>query len=644
MIQFFRNLFSSKIGAVFALLFVVLIFFAFALADINAPGGMFSSSTSLASVGGEEIREDQITDLMNRQLQQIRQTQPGVDMNMIIDQGAIDEAIEFFARVVAMRQFAEEHGLTLTKALVDARIASDPAFRGLTGEFDENTFRQVIAAQNMSEAQLREQLGMNLIDRLVLSPVRSAFVSEAVARPIARLFFEQRQGRITAIPAAAMPQGDPPTNEQLNRYYRDNIGRYTLPERRAVRYAIFSRDLIPEVTPTEEQVRTYFRDHQDEYGGTQSRSLHQVILPSEEAARAFYRAVNGGTDFAAAARERGFSPSSTAVANVGREAFARQTNDAVARAAFAAEEGALVQPVRSNLGWHVIRVDTVTRRDATSLASARPAIMQALGEQLNEEALANFYVEIETAISDGASFEEVVQSKGLTIRTTPLLTPAGQSPTRPEYRPNPELGPILQLAFQMDEDEDPQLVEVEAEQRFALVDVTQIAQTAPQPLARIREDVADQYILERANRRARRVADGIVEKVNDGTSLAEAVRAAGVSLPAPEQVSMSRAQLLQLGENIPAPLELLFRMATDTAKLVRLPLDRGWFIVVLDSIENPSETLPPELVTQTRDQFAEITANEYAQQFVNAVLADYPLERNEEAIAALGARLTGRAQ
>ncbi|MEQ9663200.1 MAG: SurA N-terminal domain-containing protein [Parasphingopyxis sp.] len=102
MIQFFRNLFSSKIGAVFALLFVVLIFFAFALADINAPGGMFSSSNAIATVGDQEITEEQITDRLNQRLQAIRQQQPGVDMNILVQQGELDNLIDTYARIFAM--------------------------------------------------------------------------------------------------------------------------------------------------------------------------------------------------------------------------------------------------------------------------------------------------------------------------------------------------------------------------------------------------------------------------------------------------------------------------------------------------------------------------------------------------------------
>ncbi|NNC72499.1 MAG: hypothetical protein HKN78_06430, partial [Sphingomonadaceae bacterium] len=260
------------------------------------------------------------------------------------------------------------------------------------------------------------------------------------------------------------------------------------------------------------------------------------------------------------------------------------------------------------------------------------------------EALAEFYLEIENGLDDGASFEEVVEGQGLTIETTPLLAPNGLNPQQPDFRPDADLLPILQAAFTMGEDEDPLVVPLEQDRRYAMVDVTQIARSAPQPLARIRELVARQFVLDRANRRAQQIAARIAEQVNDGTSLSEATSAAGVTLPPPQAAQASRQQIAQMGPNVPAPLRLMFRMAADTAKLVRLPADQGWFVVVLESIESSAEGVTDELVAQTQQQFSQITSNEYAEQFVNALLADEPLVRNEEAIEALANRLTGRAR
>lgn len=645
MIQFFRNMFSSKLGAFLAVLFVGVIGISFALLDINAPGGMFQpSGEAVATVGDEEITDTRIQEMMTRALQNAREENPGIDMAAFIEAGGIDDAIDQAAREVALRSFADEHGLYLSKRLIDSMIAEVQVFQGLTGQFDENVFRQVLAQQNLTEEEVRADMYRQRLAGIILGPVaQAAFIPEAVAQPFAALLLERRSGQIAAIPAAAMPQGNPPTAEELNAYYQENIARYTLPERRAVRYAIFTREQMTVPNPTEEQVREYYEENSERYGGSETRTLRQIILPDEAAAQTFYRAVNGGADFTAEAGERGFSEPATRISGATQESFARQTSTEIAARAFRASEGTLLQPQRSGLGWHVISVADVSNRSATPLASVRPEITAALREELADEALAEFYLAIENGIDDGASFEEVAEAQGLTIESTRPLAPNGLDPQRPTYRPDEDLRPILQAAFTMDEEEDPIVVPIEQDRRYAMVDVIQVARSAAQPLERIRPLVTQQFIVDRANRRAQQIANQIAEQVNDGTSLSEAVAAADVDLPAPQRAQASRQQIAQMGPNVPAPLRLMFRMAEDTAKLVRLPDNQGWFVVVLESIETTGEEVAEELVAQTRQQFGRITSDEYAQQFVNALLADRPLERNEEAIAALADRLTGRA-
>lgn len=644
MIQFFRRMFSSRVGVVLAIAFVGLVGLAFALADINAPTGMFGGrGETVASVGDREVDAEQISQMMTRALQNAREQQPGMDMAALIDSGGIDEALDQFTQAYALAAFAEDHGILISKRLIDSAIASLPIFQGLTGEFDENTFRQVLTQQNITEEQVRQDLERQTVLRVILAPVSAAArVPEAVARPYARLLLEERSGQVAAVPSQAMPQGEPPTAAELNRYYQANLRNYTLPERRAVRYAVFTRDQLTVPAPTEEQVRAYYRENSDRYGGTETRTLRQIILPDEAQARAFYEAVRGGADFTAAAGERGFSEAATRVSGATRESFARTTSDAIAAAAFGAEEGALLEPVRSGLGWHVIRVAEVERRDATPLAQARPEIVQALREELANEALADFYLGIENAIDDGAAFEEIVDAQGLTIAATPLVAPNGNAPAQPDFRGGPYLPQVLEAAFTMDADEEPLLIPLEENRRYAMVDVTEVAPSAPQPLSAIRSLVARDFVLDRAARRAHRIAAAIAEQVNEGAALGEAIAAADIDLPPVQPARATRAAISQNIDEVPEALRLMFRMAENTAKLVRLPGNQGWLVVVLDAIRSDPEAVTPELVAATQQQFAQVTASEYAEQFVNAVLADYEVERDEEAIQALAERLTGR--
>ncbi|MFN2260091.1 MAG: peptidylprolyl isomerase, partial [Parasphingopyxis sp.] len=326
-----------------------------------------------------------------------------------------------------------------------------------------------------------------------------------------------------------------------------------------------------------------------------------------------------------------------------RESYARSTSPAVAAAAFAAGRGELTRPARSDFGWHVVRVEEIDSRSGRSLAAARGEIMETLRSELADEALNSKYLAIENAIEGGASFAEVAEAHGLSISRTPLVVPNGRSPEDASFSPPPELPPVLEAAFTMDIEEDPLLVPIEAEQRYALVDVTEVARSAPQPLASIRQLVARDYIVDRASRRARQVAAGIAERINNGASVSQAMAAADVDLPPPQQAATTRRAMSQL-ETVPAPLQLMFRMAENTAKLVRLPADQGWFVVVLENIETDTDQMTTEILAASQRQFGQVLSNEYAEQFLNAVMADYPVERDEEAMQALADRLTGRAR
>ena len=77
--------------------------------------------------------------------------------------------------------------------------------------------------------------------------------------------------------------------------------------------------------------------------------------------------MRGGTSFADAARTAGFTAADINVANQSQAQFAGTTGPEVARAAFAAAQGAVVGPVRSGLGFHIVRTERINQTPAQSL-------------------------------------------------------------------------------------------------------------------------------------------------------------------------------------------------------------------------------------------------------------------------------------
>src|SRR3546814_9897908 len=124
--------------------------------------------------------------------------------------------------------------------------------------------------------------------------------------------------------------------------------------------------------------------------------------------------------------------------------------------------------------WHVVRGSNVTTTPAKTLAAAREEIVKCLTDQKAAEAMADFLANAEDQIAGGTTFEEFAKDASLPIKATPLIVSGGVSPQKPDYQPAPEISALLKPAFDMELDDDPQMVTVAHDQAYALLDVTDV--------------------------------------------------------------------------------------------------------------------------------------------------------------------------
>lgn len=646
MLSFFRRGLSSWF--VIALLAVVA--GAVVITGVAGPGGpggtTVGSGETIAQMSGLKIGADEVAKRAQRTLELARQQNPEADMAGFIAQGGVEQTVQQLIAGRALEQWARDQGFGASDRLVDGEIASIAAFRGPTGAFDRNAMMAVLSQQRVTEKQLREDIAGDVIRRQLLGPVAGgARATTGIVAPYAALLLERRQGMIGFVPAARMPAGPPPTPAEVQAFYTKNIAGFTLPERRAARYALFGPQNVKATPPTEAEIAAFYKANASTYAGSETRTLSQVVLPDEAAARALAAKVKAGTSFAAAAQAAGFAPSDTALGPQSRAQFADIASPAAADAVFTLPSGKTSAPLRSPLGWHVVRVDAITRNAGRTLDQARAEIAQSLAREKAEDGLADLVAKIEDSVGDGATFEEVAKANGLTIVSVPPVTAAGAAPGVPNFRAPAELPPLLKPIFDMDVDGDPLVESLGQGQPYALLDVTEIVPSAPVPLAQVQDRAVRGLLAERAYNAARKVADTIVASANRGTPLAEAFRAAGPNLPAPEAAGGRQIELAQGGKQIPPPLAMLFAMKQGSAKLLPGPQGSGFFVVKLDRVEKGDVASQPGLVEQTRAQFATVLGEEYAQQFVGAVAKSLNATRDPAAIQRLKTRLaSGNAQ
>ncbi|HEX9947002.1 MAG TPA: peptidyl-prolyl cis-trans isomerase [Allosphingosinicella sp.] len=641
----FRRGFMAKI----MLVILVIGLFAIVITGFGTGGGGGLgglggiSGGSVASVEGEEITSARLSDELQRRLTRIRrEQQPELDMAAFLRQGALEEVLEQLIDLTAGAVFGRREGLGVSRQMIDREIASIPDFQDLSGRFDDANFRRMLAQQNMTEAQVREEFETGLLQRQLLGPAaRAAHVPDAIANQYASLLLETRSGIVGAVPSTAMGAVAEPSDAELNAFYRTNRARYTIPERRVIRYAVFGpENVAAQSQATEAEIQAAYRSDPS-YASRETRSLSQVVLPDQAAARALAQKVAGGTSFAAAAAQAGYSASDIALGTNTREAMASKSSPAVAAAVFGAAKGATVGPIRSPFGWHVVRVDDVIVSTAKPLAAVRGEIAAQIQQRKALNAVNDLAGRIETALGEGSSFDEVVAANRLAAKETAPVTATGAAPDTAGWQAPPELQPLLEGAFALEPGEDPAVETVQENQRYALVAVTRAIPAAAPPLAAIRDRVKADLVVRRASERARAVASAIVARINGGMAPAQAFAQAQVRLPAVQTLTASRREIARQNAQVPPPLAMMFSLPRGKARILAAPDGRGWFVVYLDRIVPGDARKEPGLIQAVRNQFGPILGEEYARQFTAAIRGAVKIERNEEAVRKLRSELLG---
>ena len=643
MLSFFRRISNSKIGTWVVAAIGVAILAGFALADLSnfgtgQIGSLGMSSTTLAKVGDQQVTDQDMSDAMQRRLQQVRQQRPEADYSSII--GDFNDVLAALVDQSSLLAFADKYHFGLSKRLIDAEIAQIPGTKGLNGEFSEQAYQQFLQQQHLTDGGVRQIISGDLLQRLMITPiVANARVPVGMASPYASLLLEAREGEAAIVPADAFKAGLKPTDAQVQQYYTANRSRYMIPEQRALRIARIGPEQVANVTASDQEIAKYYNDNKATYGASETRSLSQVVVPDQASANGIAQRAKGGATLAAAAAPAGSNAAVTSLTDQSQQAYAGVAGNAAATAVFAAPSGAVVGPIKTAFGWAVVKVDSVKKVTGKTLDQARAEIAAKLNTDKRKGAIEDLVAKVQDSLDNGSNFTEAVGAAKLPVTTTPLITANGTSRTDSSYKLPPELAPVLKSGFAIEPNDEPEVVALTGDQGYAVVSPSQVVPSAPAPLASIHDQVAGDWINDQALQRARSAADQIAAKAGGNVSLADAIKSAGVAIPAPRPIAARRIQISDAQGNVAPALKLLFTTGVGKSKMAANPQGGGYFIVKTDKITPGNAMISPGLIGQVQNELNQASAADYAQEFLADIKRDMKAKRNESAIQAFKARL-----
>jgi peptidyl-prolyl cis-trans isomerase D len=611
----------------------------FAITDItNFGSGNLSfgmGSSTLAKVGDQQVTEREMSEAMQRRLQEVRQQNPNADYATIV--GDFERILGALVDERALIAFADKYDFHISKRLIDAEITQIPQTRGLNGKFDQQRYLAFLAQQRLTDPQVREIITGTLVQKLMFAPaVASPRVPVGMATPYASMLLEAREGQVGAIPVELFKAGLKPTDTDLQAYYSANRTRYMIPEQRVIRIARIGPEQVAGVAASDQEVTAYYNANRATYAPKETRSLTQAVVQDRATANAIATKVKAGASVAAAA---GANAAVTTVSNQTRQGYADAAGNSAAAAAFSVPSGGVVGPVQSEFGWVVAKVESVKTEGGKSLAEARSEIATKLSADKRKQAIEDLVTQVQNSVDDGANFGEAAAHAKLAVISTPLILVSGTSRTDPSYRAPAELAPALKTGFEIAPNDPPEIVSLTDDQGYALVSPAEVRGAAPAPLASIRDRVTTDWVNSEAQKRAKAAAEAIAAKTAQGVPLDQAMKQSGVALPAVRQIAARRIQIATATEPVPPPLQAMFSLLLGKSRMVADPKTGAYFVVKVNKIVPGNALIQPSLISRMQNELQQAISDDYAAQLMAAIRADMKVRRNESAIAAEKRRL-----
>ncbi|HWU04656.1 MAG TPA: peptidyl-prolyl cis-trans isomerase, partial [Novosphingobium sp.] len=522
-------------------------------------------------------------------------------------------------------------------------LAKLPVFQGADGKFSDTAYRQFLAQRQLTDQDVRADLSQGLVAKMVIAPAEmGGTMPAAVIERYAAMLKEHRAGTIAVLPSPAFAPKTPAGDAEIAAWYGAHKAAYTLPERRVIRVVRFDESVVKNAAaPTDAEIAARYNLNKAQYAASETRKLTQLIVNGEDAAKAIAAEVAKGTSLDSAAKAKGLS--TAVIGPIAKEALASQGSPALADAAFAAKQGAIVGPVKTLIGWAVVRVDAVEVHAARSLDQAKGEIAAQIATEKRRAALSALTGKIDERFGKGGALSDEAKDLGLTITELPALTADGQVYGQPGKTAPADLSKVVQAAFGMEHEGQAQIAELVPGKQFVLFDVHAITPAAPAPLPMVKARIAMDIAMTKGDAGAKAAAQKVLATVKKGADLKAALAGLGVALPPVQDINMGRDQLAAQQGQIPPALALFFGMAPGTTKLMAAPGGRGWFVVHLNTITPGTLAANDPMRADVAKELGQLSGREYADSLRRAIRAEVGVKRNEAAIKAVAAQLGGTA-
>lgn len=558
-----------------------------ALTGFDAIFNAASNSRNAAEVNGEDISLDELNQAMNMQRRQLAQQLGGnFDPSTLDDKLVRESSLRALIDRSLLLQGARNADFAFSETALDQLILQTPEFSE-NGAFSAARFDQVIQQMGYTRLQFRELMKQEmLIGQLRAGISGSGFVTDEQVEAFARLEQQTRDFATISMPAdtATVEVSD----EEARQHYEQNKDRYRSQEQVVLDYVELKKEtFFDQVEVSDEDVNNLYQQRIANLA-EQRRAAH-ILVEADDASDSDARAkidevakrVKAGEDFATLAKETSEDPGS---ANEGGDlGFAGPGvyDPAFEEALYALGEGQVSEPIRSEFGWHLIKLLGVQSPEVPTLDSLKPELVRELKAQQVEQRFVEATKQLEDTAFESSDLTQPAQELGLSVQSTEAFGREGGQGVAANRQ-------VIQAAFSeevMVDGANSGVIELDPDTAIA-VRVKQHLQSEVLPFDEVKNDIVAQLQHSKAADQAKQASEQLIATLRDGGEASgqwQAVEAASRNQEGVE----------------PEVLQQVFRMAkpeaNDKPSYASVRLASGDYVVIrLNGVSEPESALSDE--------------------------------------------------
>ena len=392
---------------------------------------------TVATVGDNKVTQAEFDETLRNQQERMRQALGrNYDPSLLDTPEARYALVEELVNQRLLENRARADRLRVTDPQLYQFIAQVPVFQ-IDGKFSPERYKEVLQSQGKSPLQFEQEVRGELVLQPLQEPlVNGNIVARTSTERYLSLLEQQREVAVATVDPEAFMKSVKIDDAQVKAYYEQNPKAFETPEQAKIEYVILTPDaLAPRIKVDPAEVKAAYDANARQYGTPEERQASHILIAvkpdakEDEKAAALKKAEallaqakENPSKFAELAKANSQDPGSAQqggdLGSFGRGSMVKPFEDAV----FAAKIGDIVGPVKTDFGYHIIKVTGITPSHMQSFDEVKGQIEADLKRQKASQAFASDAEKFQNLVYEQAdSLEPVAKTLDLKVETTPLL-------------------------------------------------------------------------------------------------------------------------------------------------------------------------------------------------------------------------------